>query len=449
MTATNNSRPREASENGDDDIDSLVPDFSPPTDEPPHDWVADFDPDGESDKPIEPITPKQARKVSEDTAWIREQAEKHAKNESAKAKRTQKPTRQYITLDKAGPARATQWLWPYWLPRRHLTMIAGKGGSGKGLFWCRLAANVTNYKKWPDGEATDPMRVLVFTLEDHLHETLKPRLMAAGADLSMVAVDTQGFDGATFVDEIEAQYADADPPLGLIVVDPIMAVMSADQDSNATTATRAVMMKFARLAETTGAAVLGVHHTGKWSQAKDGALVDMVLGSTTWVDAARMVWMMGRDKSDSDGSRVIVRAKSNLPGTWWEGAYRVHGAKTNIEDAAADGGLDEIETDAVTRYEFMPGEAEQLFRDAIDQASSSAVDRDELGMALVAYLTDQPNSEAISTGIVDHFNDYDERRVRRRLKSMIESGIFSRRPRKSGEFPDAGGRAYVVSIGRT
>jgi putative DNA primase/helicase len=48
-------------------------------------------------------------------------------------------------------------------------------------------ACVTTGRKWPDGsDGIPPGRVIMLTAEDNLSQTVKPRLLAAGADCNRV-----------------------------------------------------------------------------------------------------------------------------------------------------------------------------------------------------------------------------------------------------------------------
>jgi hypothetical protein len=79
------------------------------------------------------------------------------------------------------------WLWPDWLPAGKLTVLAGAAGTGKTTLALNLAAVVSRGGAWPDGSACEhPGQVLVWSSEDDVSDTLVPRLMAAGADLSKI-----------------------------------------------------------------------------------------------------------------------------------------------------------------------------------------------------------------------------------------------------------------------
>lgn len=79
------------------------------------------------------------------------------------------------------------WLWPGWLARGKLHLLAGAPGQGKTTIAIGLAATVTRARRWPDGTAcTRPANVVIYSGEDDPADTIAPRLLAAGANMERV-----------------------------------------------------------------------------------------------------------------------------------------------------------------------------------------------------------------------------------------------------------------------
>jgi DNA polymerase len=96
--------------------------------------------------------------------------------------------RSYIATDlsKVQP-RAIRWLWPKHLARGALELLAGAPTVGKSQIQCQYVACATTGHDWPNGApGIVPCRVIMLTAEDNTDDTLVPRLVAAGADLSRV-----------------------------------------------------------------------------------------------------------------------------------------------------------------------------------------------------------------------------------------------------------------------
>lgn len=93
---------------------------------------------------------------------------------------------------------AIRWLWPGWLAKGKLHILAGAGGTGKTTLLLGLIATITTGGRWPDGShCGEPGNALIWSSEDDPADTLVPRLAAAGADLNRVhiiqgRINTQG-----------------------------------------------------------------------------------------------------------------------------------------------------------------------------------------------------------------------------------------------------------------
>jgi hypothetical protein len=81
--------------------------------------------------------------------------------------------------------RPIQWLWPGRIGRGKVSIIAGNPGLGKSQITASIAAIVTNGSHWPVDRAPSEAGDVVFlSAEDDPADTLRPRLEAAGANLS-------------------------------------------------------------------------------------------------------------------------------------------------------------------------------------------------------------------------------------------------------------------------
>ena len=84
--------------------------------------------------------------------------------------------------------RQNRWLWYPYIPYGKLTILQGDPGEGKSTFILNIAALLTRGKNMPDGfRVPSPQRVVYQTAEDNIADTVKPRLIEAGADCDMIA----------------------------------------------------------------------------------------------------------------------------------------------------------------------------------------------------------------------------------------------------------------------
>src|SRR5574341_2135929 len=73
------------------------------------------------------------------------------------------------------------------LVRGYASLLAGDGGRGKSMLMTEVAARLSSGRALPwESSTRSPCRVLYLNAEDGPGDMIKPRLRAAGADLSMV-----------------------------------------------------------------------------------------------------------------------------------------------------------------------------------------------------------------------------------------------------------------------
>ena len=209
-----------------------------------------------------------------------------------------------------------RWLWRGRVPLGAVTVIAGQQGLGKSTTTIELAARLTR-GELPGDLAGRPSSVLLVTLEDHLSSVVKPRLLAAGADVDRVPIVTVKVDGlddlVTLPDDISAiEERVREHDARLLIVDPIVAALSGNIDAYRDHEVRRAFAPLAQLAERCDLAVVAVMHLTK---AQTGDLLGRVSGSVAFTAAARSVLAFARDPDDPGGdtgdNRVIVHVKSN------------------------------------------------------------------------------------------------------------------------------------------
>ena len=169
--------------------------------------------------------------------------------------------------------KAVQWLWNDWLARGKLHLLAGLPGTGKTTLALALAlaATVSSGGRFPDGSTAKPGRVVIWSSEDDVEDTLLPRLVANGADRSRIAfcrtVRANGkprlFDPATDLPRLQAALQKAGDT-DLVILDSLADAVTGDSHKNAEV--RRALFPVTKLAEAGPLAVLGVAHLAVFTQ---------------------------------------------------------------------------------------------------------------------------------------------------------------------------------------
>ena len=200
-----------------------------------------------------------------------------------------------------------EWLWKPYLPFGKLSVLQGNPGEGKTYFAMHLAAACTNGKLLPNMERMKPFNVIYQTAEDGLGDTVKPRLIEAGADLDRVLVIDDSEVQLTLSDE-RIEKAIVENNVRLLIIDPIQAYLGADVDMNRANEVRPIFMRLGQVAQRTGCAILLIGHLNKAAGMQS---LQRGLGSIDIAAAVRSVMFIGKLKHDPT-MRILTHEKSSL-----------------------------------------------------------------------------------------------------------------------------------------
>lgn len=216
-----------------------------------------------------------------------------------------------VRLSDVAP-EAVKWLWKGYLPAGMLTIIQGDPCTGKTTVALDFAARVSRGLGFPGAdERCERGGVLILSAEDSLAHTLRPRLEAARADLSLVHAPQSGefpvFPHAAdwlrnFIKENDIR---------LVIVDPITAYLNGTLDSHKDADMRRVLGELTALAEETRATILCLRHLNKCSG--NSKALYRGGGSIAFNAAARSVLLCAEapNRLGSSG-RVLAGVKCNV-----------------------------------------------------------------------------------------------------------------------------------------
>lgn len=226
----------------------------------------------------------------------------------------------FVQLERASALKIVpiRWLWPGWLARGKLQILAGAPGTGKTTIAIALAATVSSAGRFPCGTPANRGNVLIWTGEDDPADTLAPRLVASGADLANVY-----FVRGT-VEDGEPRSFDPGRDIGLLlneakrignvqllVVDPVVSAIVGD--GHKANDVRRGLQPLVDLGHSLDCAVLGITHFSKGSSGRDP--LERVMGSQAFGALARVVLVAAKEvtsKDDAPTRRFVARAKSNI-----------------------------------------------------------------------------------------------------------------------------------------
>jgi hypothetical protein len=218
-----------------------------------------------------------------------------------------------------------EWLWDFRIAKAMMNAVVGFPDIGKSTLIRDLVSRVTRGAKFPDGAVCEKQGVLMINNEEAPEYIIKPGLIAAGADTSMVTFTSGSVEIINDPDarcyELTFPYSVKfleqeirDRKIGLVTIDVLSAMLAGHVDPHKSSNVRRALTPVARMAARTGCAVLFIEHPNKQSSEKDFLL--RVSGSIATMALVRMAWAVGFDPTDErpvhERRRVMAPLKNNL-----------------------------------------------------------------------------------------------------------------------------------------
>ena len=231
--------------------------------------------------------------------------------------RRNEPNLKLINMEQVEIEKIDWLLYPF-IPFGKVTIVQGDPGEGKTTMVLQIIAKLTKGEAvLPSGSdepalegktmALEPVNVIYQTAEDGLGDTIKPRLLSAGADCSRVMVIDDDDQALTMMDA-RLEEAIIKTKARLVVLDPIQGFLGAAVDMHRANEIRPLMKRIAVLAEKYHCAIILIGHMNKNSNGKSSY---RGLGSIDFQAAARSVLIVGRIKDEPE-IRVVCHVKSSL-----------------------------------------------------------------------------------------------------------------------------------------
>jgi hypothetical protein len=211
-----------------------------------------------------------------------------------------------------------RWLVESLIPLGKLTLQAGDGGHGKTTLTLELAAGVSKGRAVLGIEEATPAEgeALLVSCEDDFGDTVVPRLLALGADLSKIhrvdGVRTKDGKPASFslahYQSLERELLNR-PGVRLVVIDPAGAYIGrAGCDDHKDSELRALLGPLAELAARCRVSIILVKHLNKGATVK---AVNKVSGSTGYVNAVRAAFLIA-PSPEEETIKLFMPLKFNI-----------------------------------------------------------------------------------------------------------------------------------------
>ena len=228
-------------------------------------------------------------------------------------------------------ARAVEWLWPGRIARGKLTLFGGDPGLGKSQVLLSVASAFSTAGYWPCHEGRAPLGyVIILSAEDGEDDTIKPRLMAAGANCSKIHIVSAVRDGSDHkmfnlqrdLDLLESLILTLGKSVAAVIIDPLTAYLGR-VDFHKSAEMRAVLGPIAEMAARLNVGFIGNTHLTK--SIEHGKALYRFIGSIATVAAARAAFAIVEDRDDP-ARRLLLHAKNNLAPEQAGLAFRPSGA---------------------------------------------------------------------------------------------------------------------------
>jgi hypothetical protein len=194
--------------------------------------------------------------------------------------------------------------------------MAGREGTGKSQCAIWLAGQITR-GTLPGELYGKPRRVIVVATEDSWAHTIVPRLIAAGADLSMVAradMVSETADNVTIslpsdIPQLEETIKEYE--VALVILDPVLSVMADTINDHRSRDVRIALEPLVAVADRTGCLMLAIAHFNKGSGTDPATLLS---GSHAFRDMPRALFAFAITKTEKVFSQVKNSlGRSDLP----------------------------------------------------------------------------------------------------------------------------------------
>lgn len=216
---------------------------------------------------------------------------------------------QLVCLERV-EVREVDFLYKPQIPKGKVVIIGAHPGTGKTFIACYLAACVSRGVEFFDIPymPSEPGKVIYITTEDGIADTIVPRLMWCGADLSKIYTieDPKGELKFSNIDTFDVYLEQVKPTL--MILDPFQSFLGGGVDGNSANEIRALLNPVIALAERHDTTIVFICHYNKNNH---GDAITRILGSMDTMATARSYLALGNVPGDQLNTKYMSHEKSS------------------------------------------------------------------------------------------------------------------------------------------
>lgn len=203
--------------------------------------------------------------------------------------------------------KEVSFLWHPYIPFGKISILCGDSGLGKTTLALDIVSRLTTGRPMPLSDGTPiTANVLFQSQEDDLSDTLLPRCINAGADLSRIeSIDCDGLNIDDDCEIIEQHIKETNARF--LLFDPLQSFMGRNADMSRITDIRRLLSNLGAIATRNDCAVLVIAHQSKGNNNNE---LHKVFGSVDITATARSVLRISKSENDPE-IRVLSHIKSS------------------------------------------------------------------------------------------------------------------------------------------
>jgi AAA domain/Bifunctional DNA primase/polymerase, N-terminal len=225
-----------------------------------------------------------------------------------------------LSGDKIDP-KPVEWLWPSRIAKKKMNVVAGEGKQGKTQMVLAIAAATSVGGEWPDGSGrAEKGTVIILSAEDDPEDTLAPRLIALGANMSKIkiiksdyiirrkgkepAINPIDFQRTPYWRALLRRF----PDLQLFIADPVPSFLGRGVNDHKNAEIRSILTPFLDVVRDFNVAMIAITHLSKAVDPKRPAS-NRIIGSIAYANLARSIHFVAKSPDDP-AKRLFMMAEN-------------------------------------------------------------------------------------------------------------------------------------------